>query len=507
MPIDVETLPPANEAPSEVGAGALILRLSRQLYDERRLERLNRLDGWYSGCPELPSVARNAKEAVREFHEHSRTNLAALVADAPADRQRVRGVRTSVDGDSTGDKDAWELWKRMRMPVVTADALRLKYRFGESFILVSPPQTDDPDVPVATAEDPRYVVGEPDPMRPWKLRHGLKIVRDDFLGVDRAYLYRPGRIDVAVKKIPRDVGLDGAILPARFDPKSWDWAPELTPKVPAGLMPLVGLRNLDGKGEFEPHLDLLRRINFMILQRITVAVFQAFKQRALKGAPSVDDKGKEIDYNDILSAAPNAVWLLPETAELWESGEVSLTGILESAAADIRQLAAVSRTPMHMLMPSGENQSAEGAAFAREGLVFKVEDRSARDEGPLAQVMSDAFLWLGDEERAQPAKLSVIWAPPQRSSLAERASALAQAATGEVPWRTRMVDIGEWDPIDVDRMETEREDDEIFKQRIALAAAQAAAVANPQPTEPEQEDPPSAEPERAEPAREPEPAS
>jgi hypothetical protein len=505
VPIDVETLPKVGEPPSEVGAGALMLRLSRNLYDPKRLERLTRLHNWYAGCPELPHVARNAAEAVREFHAHARTNLAALIADAPADRQRVRGVRTSVDGDSTGDAAAWELWKRMRMAVVAADALRLKYRFGESFVLVSPPQEDEPDVPVATAEDPRYVVGEPDPMRPWKLRHGLKIVRDDFQGMDLAYLYRPGRLDVAVHEIPRRRGNTLAPEPTRFDPKSWEWAPELAPKVPDGLMPLVALRNLDGLGEFEPHLDLLRRINFMILQRITVAVFQAFKQRALKGAPSVNSKGEEIDYTDIFSAAPNAIWLLPETAEMWESGEVNLSGILESAAADIRQLAAVTRTPMHMLMPSGENQSAEGAAFAREGLVFKVEDRSARDEGPLAQVMSDAFLWLGDEERALPAKLSVIWAPPQRSSLAERASALAQAATGEVPWRTRMVDIGEWDPIDVDRMETEREDDEIFKQRIALAAAQAAAVANP-PAAPDEGQPTASEARRPDPVQEPEPA-
>jgi hypothetical protein len=490
VPIDVETLPPIGKAPSEVGAGALIQRLSRDLYDRKRVQRLNRLHDWYAGCPDLPHVARNAKEAIREFHEHSRTNLAALVADAPADRQRVRGIRTSVDGDSTGDRDAWELWKRMRMPVVTADALRLKYRFGESFILVSPPQEDEPEVPVATAEDPRFVVAEQDPMRPWRLRHGLKIIRDDFQGVDLAYLYRPGRIDVAVHEIPRKRGVL-APEPSRFDARSWEWAPELAPDVPGGLMPLVGLRNLDGKGEFEPHLDLLRRINFMILQRLTVAVFQAFKQRALKGAPNVDAKGNEIDYNDILSAAPNAVWLLPPDAELWESGEVNLSGVLESAAADIRQLAAASRTPMHMLMPSGENQSAEGAAFAREGLVFKVEDRSARDEGPLAQVMSDAFLWLGDEERAAPAKLSVIWAPPQRSSLSERASALAQAAAGEVPWRTRMIDIGEFDPVDVDRMETERDGDLLFAQRLASmkAAVQpqsASGQAEPEPAPSEQ---------------------
>lgn len=481
MPIDVETLPPLGEAPSEVGAGALLLRLSRDLADRKRLERLTLLHDWYFGRPPLPSVARNAREALREFHCHCRTNLAALIADAPADRQRVRGVRTSADSDSTGDRAAWELYRRMRMPLVAADALRLKYRFGESFILTGPPQEDEPDVPVVTAEDPRYVVAESDPMRPWLLRAGAKIVRDEAAGLDLAYLYRRGRIDVAVHELPRRRGAVASSAPARFNGKDWEWAPELAPSVPAGLMPLVPFRNLDGLGEFEPHLDLLRRINFMILQRLTIAVLQAFRQRALKGAPDKDAKGQQIDYNDIFTADAGAIWLLPETAEMWESKEVDLSGVLESASSDIRQLAAVARTPMHTLMPSGENQSAEGAAYAREGLVFKVEDRNARDEHGLAQVMSNAYLWLGDEDRAKPAALSVIWAPPQRSSLAERASALAQATTGEVPWRTRMIDIGEFDPADVDRMESEREDDALLAQRIALGKAQATALTAGEP--------------------------
>lgn len=481
MAIDVETLPPVGEPPSEAGAGALMARLSTDLYNEKRLGRLDNLDAWYRGEPPLPRVAENAAEAVREFHRHCRTNLAALIADAPADRQRVRGIRTSADEDATGDGEAWNLWRRMRMPVIVADALRLKYRFGESFILCGPPQDDAPDVPVVTAEDPRNVVAERDPMRPWMLRAGLKIVRDDYEGLDKAYLYRPGRIDVAVHEIPRRSGMTPVPdLPSRFNGRDWDWAPDLVPAVPPGLMPLVQLRNLDGLGEFEPHLDLLRRINFMILQRLTVAVFQAFKQRAVKGAPDKDAKGQQIDYSDVFSAAPNAIWLLPETAELWESGQVDMSGILDSVDADIRQLAAASRTPMHMLMPSGENQSAEGAAFAREGLVFKVEDRTSRDEAGLAQVMSAAYAWLGDTRRAEPASLSIIPAPPQRSSLAERASALAQATTGGVPWRTRMIEIGEFDPSQVDLMEAEREDDLLFAQR--LAALKAAAAPSPAAT-------------------------
>jgi hypothetical protein len=150
-------------------------------------------------------------------------------------------------------------------------------------------------------------------------------------------------------------------------------------------------------------------------------------------------------------------------------------------------LSAASRTPLPMMMPDGANQSAEGAAAAREGLVFKVEDRNDRDEIGLSLAMSAAYRWLGDEERAKPGTLSVIWAPPQRSSLSERANALAQATTGGVPWRTRMIEYGEHDPADVDRMESERDDDLLFAQRLAsvkTAAAGPASSATPAPTAP-----------------------
>jgi hypothetical protein len=477
VPIDVTTLPPLGGQPSEEGAGWWMLRLSRQLHEEPRRKRLDLLEDWYKGDPPLPGVTRNAREALQEFHRHCRTNLAALIAEAVRERQRVRGVRTASDSDSTGDADAWALWRRMRMPLVSADALRLKARFGEAYILVSPPPEDEPDTPVATAEDPRNVVAECDPMRPWIPRAGIKMFRDEVAGLDLAYLYRPGRVDVAA----REASKRRAGSPLRFGSEGWEWAPELEPDVPAGLMPLVPFHNLDGVGEFEPHLDLLRRINFMILQRLTIAVLQAFKQRALKGAPNKDDKGNLIDYDDVFTSDPGAIWLLPATAELWESGQVDLSGVISGAQEDIKQLSAASRTPLPMMMPDGANQSAEGAAAAREGLVFKVEDRNDRDEIGLSLAMSAAYRWLGDEERAKPGTLSVIWAPPQRSSLSERANALAQATTGGVPWRTRMIEYGEHDPADVDRMESERDDDLLFAQRLASVKT-AAAGPTPSPT-------------------------
>lgn len=463
MAIDIETKPPADSPASETGAGWWLNRLSKQLWDKERRDRLDMLDKWHSGEPELPGVPAAAKTAVREFHEHSSTNFALLICEAVRERQRIRGLRTGSDDDATGDSEAFRLWLDMGMPLVSADVHRLKARFGTAYALVEPPSQDNPGVPVATAEDPRWCVAELDPKRAWKPRAAVKWLHDPVREETRAYLYRPGRVDVAyVSARARDA--------ARFNAQTWSWDErasgplvDATGTVAADLMPLSPFEALDGKGEFEQHLRLLRRINFTVLQQLTIAVLQAFKQRAVKGVPDKDDSGKPIDYNDIFSADPAALWLLPATAELWESGQVDLSGILEMAEKYIRQLAAVSRTPLPMFDPTSGSQSAEGAAFAREGLVFKVEDRNARDGQVWPDFMRNAYRWLGRDV----GRVQVIWAPPQRASLAERASSLSQASAAGVPFRTRMIEFGEFDPGDVDRMEMEREDDLVFSGRVS----------------------------------------
>jgi hypothetical protein len=82
--------------------------------------------------------------------------------------------------------------------------------------------------------------------------------------------------------------------------------------------------NRNGVGEFEPHLDVLDRINHMILQRMVIATMQAFRQRAIKGdtedMPDKDpETGEEIDYDDIFAADPGALWRLPKVRDMWES--------------------------------------------------------------------------------------------------------------------------------------------------------------------------------------------
>jgi hypothetical protein len=263
-----------------------------------------------------------------------------------------------------------------------------------------------------------------------------------------------------------------------FSASSWNWSEKLSGDLPDNLMPLVPFEALDGRGEAEPHLKLLRRINFIILQQLTIATLQAFKQRGIKGVPTKDDKGNLIDYNDIFSADPGALWLLPATADMWESGQVDLSGVLLASKDSTRQLSAVTRTPMYMFDAGGENQSAEGAALADAGLVFKVRDRNSRDEHGWSLVVTTAYRWLGRSVE----DVSVIWADPKMIGLAEQASALSQFAAAGVPFRTRLIRVG-FDPAEVDQAQIEREDDLIFSARVATMKA--ALSPQPEPAQPQ----------------------
>lgn len=449
-------------------------RLVTKLTDSGRQTRLELLDSWYTGEPPLPVGAENAREAYRAFQRLARTNFAELIVEAPRERMRPIGIRTSADGDETGDAEAWRIWQRAGLDVESAEVHRTKLALGNAFVIVG---DVDPDtkVPVITAEDPRQVITEHDPVQQRRVLAALKMFEDDLERQQVVYVYLPGRVFVARSR-PRGPASTspGAIpLVPRFNAANFDWDINLGgedgQEIPPGLLPVYRFRNARGVGEFEPHIDLLGRINHMVLQRMMIATLQAFRQRAVKGLPLRDEAGNVINYDAVFSADPGALWQLPETAEMWESGQVDLAGILNSVRADVQYLAAVTRTPLHMLDPGAENQSAEGAALAREGLVFKTEDRIARANAGWSQVMSAAFRWMGDEVRADLDKLHLMWASPQRYSLTERYSAASQAK-GIVPTETIWTEVLGMSPDQVARAQSQRADEALLAPDLTASA-------------------------------------
>lgn len=455
-------------------------QLFNQLSDRERKDRLELLNNYMIGEAPLPRGAERAREAYESFMRMARSNFAQLVVSALAERLRITGFRSATENDETGDPELGNLWQRAGMEVVSADTIKATLGLSEAYVIVGEIDPDT-DAAVVTYEDPRWIIGLPDPDNGRRLIAALKIKYDAAANVDRVYLYLAGKVlapganaQIWVAERP-GYGRMGPIM--GFDARDWTWMPARSGALRHDRCPVVRFDNADSMGEFEAHIDILDRINHQVLQRMTIAVMQAFRQRAVKGLPSVYPKGhpqegKAIDYGDVFVSDPAAVWHLPPGAEMWESGSVDLQPLLNAGREDVTALAAVTKTPLYYMMAAGENQSAEGATAQRENLVFKAKDRIPRFTPKFIDVIALMLLQAGATDRQALARLGPIWAAPEMLSLSERADAAAKAAN-DIPRRSRLQLIWQFDPATVDRLMTEWADEMLLQQQIANALAAA----------------------------------
>lgn len=445
--------------------GWYLKRLNGKLIEKR--PHYQRLDDHYTGNVVIPALAVKAvRESFRRLMQMAKTNYAELVVEALAERTNPMGFRTGADGDDLDDKIAWGMWQANSLDADFGLVTRACYSMGDAYMMVG---DVDPElgVPVITPEDPRQVIAEFDPVRRRKAVDGLKVFCEDDDEV--AYLFLPG--EVLKYRRHADPNMDPIV--------GWELDADVIELDDPTLIPIIRFANRPdmygcSRGEFEPHLGLLNRINFQILQRLEIATLQAFKQRAVKGVPNVDRDGNAIDYDDIFSADPGAMWILPATAEVWESGAVDLGPIRMSVQDDVQALAAVTRTPLFYLTADAANGSAEGASLSRESLIFKAKDRLVQLGESVEQTMSTAFLSAGDTVRANRSDMQVIWTPPERYSLTEKYNAAALAQSAGVPWRTIMLTILQYSPQEVERMEQERATDALLAPPPSVLNAVAA---------------------------------
>lgn len=418
-------------------------------------ERVDLLAAYHDGNPPLPEGAKGMKDAYRDFQRKSRTNYAELIVEAPRERMIPNGFTTSLEQDPQGDAIAWGYWTANALEVGSADVHSNMLALGDGYTLIGGVDRET-GVPNITSEDPRQIITRHDPSRPRVVTVALKVFTDEWTGLDTAFLYTPGQVLVATR-VTSDLD-----VVALDDLSTWSWSVERSFTFPQKIVPVVRFQNRRGNAEFETHIDLLNRINLTILQRLVITAMQAYRQRALKKSadaimPTHDTEGAEIDYAALFTPGPGALWDLPPGVELWESGQTSIQDILAAVKDDVRELAAVTRTPVGYLIPDGANQSAEGAAAMREGLVFKTEDRIARARVSWEQTMSIAFRFAGDDARADLSQLKSLFRDPQRYSLSEKSDAATKAT--DLPLDERLVSIWEKNPSELPGLRAQRSAD------------------------------------------------
>lgn len=426
--------------------------------DERR-PRVDLLASYVTGNAPLPEMGKNTKAAWQRFQKESRTAFGLLVVEALTDRFVPNGVRVGDDDQAEVVRVAQRIFRDNRLAVVFPDAARESFTKSIGYLIVG----EDNGRAVISAESPEFVITSPDPLRSWVSRAALKVWRDVDAGFDFAFVWANGErqrfarpiVDTKTKK-PYGRAQDGP------------WESVGDPERYEGNVPVFALENKGCVGEFEPHLDLLNRMNRNVLQRLVTVSMQAFRQRFLTGGlPDKDEDGNAIDWSKVFEPAPGAMWDLPEGIDIKELADSSqgITSMLDADKADMRAFAAVTQTPLPMLAPDGQNQSAEGAAYSREGLVMKAEDRIDRFKPALALAMVYALRIEGFSDVDD---VEVLFQPAAYVTLSEKYAAAAQA-TGLLSTKTIQKQI-------LGMSQTAIREDEMYRMRESGASRVAQLV-------------------------------
>lgn len=414
------------------------LKVLTRRMDLRRLTVLM-LKSYVDGNAPLPEMTSDTKQSWAAFQRRARTNWGELICDSVVDRVVPNGI--SVGGSVSSDKAkrAQKIWRDNRMKSVFNSWLRYGLIYGQSYLTIWKGSGDTD--PIITADSPETMDVVTDPLQHWKPKAAIKVWRDIESGIDYAMVWTGKGPPVKFQRSAY-VRIETKIIPSKWLVNLAEGAwfrsqnqTETTQEFADAPIPIVVYNNPGGHGDFETHIDLINRINLGILQRLVITAMQAWRQRIIEGGmlPERDQAGNKIDYEKIFPPAPGALWNLPEGLTLKETQQIDIQPILLGGKEDVRQLSAVTRTPLPMLMPDNANISAEGAQATENGHIFRCDDRLSEASFGVEAAMTMAML-VANQELDDDEFVEVNFMEVDRVTFAEKYSAALAAHNAGESW-------------------------------------------------------------------------
>lgn len=458
------------EGEDQPGSDAVVLtRLAHKLGERLPLLCAEKL--LYDGREDIPGsavptgVAQDKFPVYNRFRQLGRTNMARPIVNAVVSRQRPNGFRL-VGAAATRDTAANDEYSQCRMDMKIPRAAHYTALHGRAYYVVSGDQGADH----VTLLSPFECVVNQEETAAVSYTY-LEDAGREYLTLYRKVRSETGQVSVYTRVASREteartlVGEDNddevknvaeKYLSDTEQTKTWvpeiGWEWESGPVIldyatACQTLPVIEQRAPDGKGQVSPHFSSMLRIDQGVFDRMCIVTVQSFRQRAIKGMkhlrytesdPQVlqgmKKAGDPIDFDSVFEVGPNALWMLPEDTEMWESATTDIRPLLEAVKDDIKSLASASETPLDILSPDVSG-SASGADLKREGIVFKVEALNRLANDALVRVLRMALVLDGHTE-AVDRQYAVQWLAPELRTWGNDIADAASKLVGVLPKRS-----------------------------------------------------------------------
>lgn len=458
---------------TEAEARALVERMASDL--QRRQPDIRTWNDYYKGEHKLVFASDVWEKFHAKRYRHFSDNWCGVVADSPAERLAVSGIR--LPDQDRADDELWRVWQTNAGDAESSAGFIDVEVASRVFVLV---WGDDAEI---TWESPTETIVAYQPGSRRKRTAALKVWRD---GDDEmATLYLPD--EVWKFRRPVTAASSSLHLPSGVGPLEWrprDTGLEPNPQTnPMGVVPIVELPNrprLDGttRSEVNGVSAMQDAINLLWAYLFTTADFASFPQRVVMGqdapkVPILDQDGEVVGHRDVpleKFGQDRVLWLTGQNAKIDQWDAASLTQFTDIVEVQVGHIAAQTRTPQHYLIGKMANLSAEALVAAETGLVKKVEEQQTYLGPRLQEVFRLVALAKGDQRKADAvAAGKILWRDAESRSEHQMADKIIKLRQAGFPFRWIIEEYGV-SPTEVSRIIAMRAD-ELREASMADVAA------------------------------------
>lgn len=315
------------------------------------LDKLDKIHQYLRDQQAHPAAPAGATNEVKALAKISRVNLMDIVVSSVAQSMYVDGYRSKT---SEADADAWRVWQANGMDARQIGVHRATLTYGTSYLTVLPGSP----VPVMRGYSPREMTA-------------LYTEDDD---VWPAVALRVGKM-MSGKAIYKLYDADSVYTFSGTD-SGGELVYVRTEEHGVGRVPVIRFLNQrdedeDNLGEVEPLFALQDQVNMTTFGLLTSQHYAAFRQRYIIGWTAANETA-------LLKAGAARIMTFedsPEDVSVGEFAETQMKGYLDSREASLRHAATLSQTPVHELIGSLVNLSAEALVAAETGQRRKVTER------------------------------------------------------------------------------------------------------------------------------------